>query len=554
VNLHELIQYVLKDLGPSLHAVWPELSLCAAIVLLLLARMVFPTRKAPGLPYYITFLGALAALGFLCLDVHSWTHISPGEQYVGPPAPQAIFTGLLVLDSFGVVMRSLLMLFLVLFVTFTRVTGVPNDDDATEFYVMILGATIGLCIMVSANHVLMVFLGIEMASVPCYVLAGILRHRRASSEAALKYVVFGGATAGVMLYGLSLLCGVLGSAHLPTMAGRLADWLTQTAGTMYPWSAQHQATAVVMVLGGLMTMVGLAFKLSAVPFHFWAPDVFEGAPAEVGTFLSIASKAAAVALLTRLALIFSGCLEPTVAAVAALAPVRFYLASLIALLAAVTCTFGNLAAYGQTNIKRLLAYSTIAHAGYLMMPVAAAVAMAGDTAHPERSTNAVAALIVYLGVYLFMNFGAFAIVAFVRNARGSESIADYAGMVRRSPAVAVAMAVILFSLVGLPPLAGFSAKFAAFAALLDAKMYLLLIIGGLNTVVSLFYYLRVVKVMLLEAEPVEQPAPDIPLFSVPGVYAAVLAGTMFLIFMRWQGLWTIGQVAGRALVLWSVGS
>ena len=136
-----------------------------------------------------------------------------------------------------------------------------------------------------------------------------------------------------------------------------------------------------------MTMVGLAFKLSAVPFHFWAPDVFEGAPAEVGTFLSIASKAAAVALLTRLALIFSGCLEPLPAAraaVAALAPVRFYLASLIALLAAVTCTFGNLAAYGQTNIKRLLAYSTIAHAGYLMMPVAAAVALAGDVAHRER--------------------------------------------------------------------------------------------------------------------------------------------------------------------------
>ena len=187
------------------------------------------------------------------------------------------------------------------------------------------------------------------------------------------------ATAGVMLYGLSLLSGVLGSAHLPTMAQRLADWLGQ------PGDAQHQATAVVLVLGGLMTMVGLAFKLSAVPFHFWAPDVFEGAPAEVGTFLSIASKAAAVALLTRLALVFSGCraVAAAVAAVAALAPVRFYLASLVALLAAVTCTFGNLAAYGQTNIKRLLAYSTIAHAGYLMMPVAAAVALAGDTAHPR---------------------------------------------------------------------------------------------------------------------------------------------------------------------------
>jgi NADH-quinone oxidoreductase subunit N len=546
VNLHTLIENVCNDLGPSLGAVWPELSLCATIVLLLLLRMIVPLRKASGLPYYIAFLGALAALGFLCLDVYSWTHISPGEQFVKPPR-QEIFTGLLILDSFGVVLRSLLMSFLVLFVTFTRVSGVPNDDDATEFYVLVLGATIGLCIMVTANHVLMVFLGIEMASVPCYVLAGILRHRRAGSEAALKYVVYGGATAGVMLYGLSLLTGVLGSAHLPTMARSLADWLGRSG------DPHHQATAVVLLLGGLMTMVGLAFKLSAVPFHFWAPDVFEGAPAEVGTFLSIASKAAAVALLTRLALVFSGgYLDPAALAVTALAPVRFYLASLIALLAAVTCTFGNLAAYGQTNIKRLLAYSTIAHAGYMMMPVAAAVVLVGNAGQPDGTTNAVAALIVYLGVYLFMNFGAFAVVAFVRNARGSESIADYAGMVRRSPAVAVALAVILFSLVGLPPLAGFSAKFAAFAALLDANLYLLLIIGGLNTVVSLFYYLRVVKVMMLEAEPEAQPAADIPLFSIPGVYAVVLAATMFLIFLRWEGLWTIGRVAGWAFV-WSAG-
>jgi NADH-quinone oxidoreductase subunit N len=543
VNLYELIDYVLRDLGPSLRAVWPELSLCATIVLLLLARMIFPPRKVPGLPFFIAALGALAALVLVYADVAAWPQFGRGPAYALGTAPQPLFTGLLVMDSFGMVVRSLLLLFAVLFVAFTRVSGVPGEDDATEFYVMILGATIGLCIMVTANHALMVVLGIEMASVPCYVLAGILRHRRASSEAALKYAVFGAAAAGVMLYGISLLTGVLGSAHLPTMAQRLATWMT-TSGP------NHQATAVVLVLGGLMALVGLAFKLSAVPFHFWAPDVFEGAPAEVGAFLSIASKAAAVALLTRLVLIFSGALETAPATVAALAPVRFYLASLIALLAAVTCTFGNLAAYGQTNIKRLLAYSTIAHAGYLMMPVAAAVAMA-DTAHREGSIKAVAALIVYLGVYLFMNFGAFAIVAFVRNARGSESIADYAGMVRRSPAVAVALAVILFSLVGLPPLAGFAAKFAAFAALLDAKLYLLLVIGGLNTVVSLFYYLRVVKVMMLEPEPDGQPAPDVPLFSVPGVYAVVLAGTMFVIFLRWEGLWTLGRVAGLALVQWS---
>ena len=243
MNLHELIQYVLKDLGPSLRAVRPELSLCAAIVLLLLARMIVPARKASGLPYYITFLGTSAALCFLYLDVRLAAGRS-GAALSVLPTPQPIFTGLLVLDSFGIVLRSLLMLFLVLFVAFTRVSGVPNDDDATEFYVMILGATIGLCIMVTANHVLMVFLGIEMASVPCYVLAGILRHRRASSEAALKYVVFGGATAGVMLYGFSLLCGVLGSAHLPTMAHRLAELLGPTGDL-----AHHQATAVVLVVG-----------------------------------------------------------------------------------------------------------------------------------------------------------------------------------------------------------------------------------------------------------------------------------------------------------------
>ena len=281
VNLHELIQYVLKDLGPSLHAVWPELSLCAAIVLLLLARMIFPHAEGvrPALLHHVP--GRLAALWFLCLDVLSWPQLSPGQQYPLPPAPQPIFTGLLVLDSFGIVMRSLLMFFLVLFVTFTRVSGVPNDDDATEFYVMILGATIGLCIMVTANHVLMVFLGIEMASVPCYVLAGILRHRRASSEAALKYVVFGGAAAGVMLYGFSLLCGVLGSAHLPTMAHRLADWLGQAGDRPSPGDrrgarvgrADDDGRPGLQALGRAVPLLGpgrfrrRAGRSGHVPFH-----------------------------------------------------------------------------------------------------------------------------------------------------------------------------------------------------------------------------------------------------------------------------------------------
>ena len=270
---------------------------------------------------------------------------------------------------------------------------------------------------------------------------------------------------------------------------------------------------MVLVLGGLMLMVGVAFKLSAVPFHFWAPDVFEGATAEVAAFLSVASKAAALGLLVRLATGFSFPTADTVRRPHWLAPgarAATTSCALISVLAAVTCTFGNLAAYGQTNMKRLLAYSTIAHAGYMMMPVAAAVALVGTDLDggPLRPSPS---LVVYIGIYLFMNLAAFAIVAFLRNAIGSEEIADYAGLVRRSPGLTVCMAIVMFSLVGLPPLAGFQAKCVIFCALVQAKLWTLLLVGVLNTVLSLFYYLRVVRVMIFSPEPLYRDAPEIPL-------------------------------------------
>jgi NADH-quinone oxidoreductase subunit N len=224
-----------------------------------------------------------------------------------------------------------------------------------------------------------------------------------------------------------------------------------------------------------------------------------------------------------------------------LEPVRRYIAGLIALIAAITCTFGNLAAYGQTNIKRLLAYSTIAHAGYMMMPVAAAVTLLGE--NPAGAQEAVAALAFYVAIYLFMNLGAFAVVAFMRNALHSELIADYAGLVHRSPGVAVCMSVIMFSLLGLPPLAGFSAKFAVFASLVNAGLITLLVIGGLNTVLSLFYYLRVVRVMTLDPEPEDRPAPLIPMASVPGVYCVALTLPLIVLFLLWGGLFAWAKEA-----------
>ena len=220
-------------------------------------------------------------------------------------------------------------------------------------------------------------------------------------------------------------------------------------------------------------------------------------------------------------------------------------------MAAITCTFGNLAAYGQTNMKRFLAYSTIAHAGYMMMPVAAAAAYLG--CHPDGARADIAGLAFYAAVYLFMNLGAFAIVAYVRNATGSEDMDAYAGLIRRSPGLAVCFGVILFSLVGIPPLAGFFAKFGIFAPLVNWPadsaglrwLWGLLLIGALNTVLSLFYYLRVVRVMILQPEPDERPAPTIPIASIPGLACLLLTAPLVVLFVLPNGLLAWAAAASR---------
>ena len=535
MNFDQLFNDVVIDTvapGGSLEAFQSELALAATIVALLLAKVVLPRWKSSA--YYITLLGLVAAFLLPALSNNLLSN------------PKLIFTGALLADSFTVVLRCMLLGFSILFVTFTQMTGVWDREDQTEFYALMLGSLLGMCLMISANHILIVMLGVEMAGVPCYVLAGMKKNQPKASEAALKYAVFGAGAAGVMLFGLSLLAGVLGSAQLPTMTARLIEIIQQGA-------APDQT--LVLILGALMVAVGVCFKLSAVPFHFWAPDVFEGATAEVAAFISVASKAAALGLLVRLVAAFSFPFHASLAslpagidhpdAVASLAASRHFIVGLLSLLAAVTCTFGNLAAYGQTNMKRLLAYSTIAHAGYMMMPVAAAAALVGDDAFGARA--AVAAMLVYLIIYLFMNLAAFAITAFLRNAIGSEEIADYAGLVRRSPGLTVCMAIVLFSLVGLPPLAGFPAKMTIFLALIDAKLWTLLLIGVLNTLFSLFYYLRVVKVMTMSPEPLHREAPTMPLLSPAGFYCAILTVPVVALFFLYGGVAAFAAAAASSL-------
>ncbi len=576
MNLFEQLDAYLHDtLHVSLPAFGPELAICATILLMLVIRVL------PGGNRFDSFYVALVGMG-----VALWW-AAPWDAHT--VARQEIFTGLLVYDPWTAYFRGFLATFALLFLIFCKISGIVDREDSPDFYTLVLGGLLGMCLMAASNHLLMVFLGVEMASVPSYVLAGIIKSRRDSSEAALKYAVYGAGTAGIMLYGISLLGGLLGSVHLPTMAHRLAELLMAAENS---GGDLAQGELLVLALGGLMLAVGLAFKLSAVPFHFWCPDVFEGATAEVNAFLSVASKAAALALLVRVAFGMTSIPTPAVEveppvevagffavadepvegespsdvsastaeaetppsletlspeeASSALAPARTYVAGLIALLAAITCTFGNLAAYGQTNIKRLLAYSTIAHAGYMMMPAAAAVVLIGRD--PVNAQQAVASIATYVGIYLFMNLGAFAVIAFLRNTMGSEEIADYAGLVRKSPGVVVCFALILFSLVGLPPLAGFLAKFEAFAALANAEMWTLLAIGGLNTVISLFYYLRVVKVMAMSPEPDHRAPFRFSLVSVPGAYVVAMTLPLVVLILGWDTLQRLTLTAASRLL------
>jgi NADH-quinone oxidoreductase subunit N len=514
-----LLQRFLGDTKGSLEQFLPTLAVCATIVFMLLNRISGLDRRVPA---YATALGG-TVVAFLIALLQFW------EWNVNNQAAVPLFTGLLVFDKLTAFLQLFLLLFLVLTITLTVLSSIPDLEDGPDFYTLLLGSVVGMLLMVSANHLLIVFLGIEMLSVPSYAMVGFTKGRRQSSEAALKYVVYGAGASGIMLYGLSLIAGITGTVSLPEIAGHLQAIFSREATTV------QEPAIRTLVLALLMVMVGFSFKLSIVPFHFWCPDAFHGATAEVAGFLSVASKAAAFTLLVRFAL---AVVSPEATA---LHSVYLTLGLGIGVLGAVSSTFGNLAAYAQSNMKRLLAYSTIAHAGYMLMAVSALIVLRTSpdaikaTASPEAyalyaraSVDAVEGLLYYLCVYLFMNLGAFAIVALIRNQIFSEEIDDYKGLGYQSPALAACMAVCLFSLVGLPPLGGFFAKLAIFASVYEAArvspfMFVLLVIGLVNTVFSLFYYVRVLKTMLLDTRPAGALKLDLPFNSVPGFYVALVA-------------------------------
>jgi NADH-quinone oxidoreductase subunit N len=335
---------------------------------------------------------------------------------------------------------------------------------------------------------------------------GIRARDLRSSEAALKYVLYGAFTSGIMLFGFSLLFGLAGTTSLLEISRQVTI------------ASHHSQDKLLLILAVLFFLAGLLFKTASFPFHFWCPDVYEGAATPITAFLSVGPKAAGFVLFIRLFYpLFAidkgaGVYEP----VSGLEwPV------ILAWVSAITMTLGNLAAIHQNNLKRLLAYSSIAHAGYLLM---------GVSALNELGLRAV---IFYLVVYLFMNLGAFAVVATIVGAGGSEEIHSYRGLGSKAPFTCVAMTIFLFSLVGMPPFAGFVGKVYLFAAVISKNMYWLAVVAALNSVISLYYYLRVVKAMFLE-QPVDAFQPQISIGSL-AIFAALLIPTLGL-GIYWQPL------------------
>jgi NADH-quinone oxidoreductase subunit N len=450
----------------------PEMVLAGGALLVLLADALLPRHRA-GLLSWLA-LGVVVATGLALVPFADVTATTIGR-------------GSVAVDGFGFFFKVLFLLSATLTILasprYLDIEGVRHG----EYYVLILCATLGMMFMASGIDLVTLFIGLETMAVSFYVLVGFLKPNRRSNEAAVKYFLLGTFSLGILLYGMSLLFGLAGTTNLRELATVLAG----------------QERSPLLLLGVILVVAGMGFKIGAVPFHMWAPDVYEGSPTPVTAFLSVGSKAASFAMLLRIFIEGLPFMMPDWS-------LLFYL------LAVVTMTVGNIAALTQSNLKRLLAYSSIAHAGYVLIGVVAA------------TPRGITATLVYLFVYAFMQIGAFAIVTLMRrrDVIGDE-LKDLGGLFVRSPAAAVAMLIFMLSLGGIPPTAGFMGKLWLFSAAIEAGYVWLAVIGVVNSAISLYYYVRVVVFMWIREEAVGSPvlaAPALAFVLVLAVAGSVALG------------------------------
>jgi NADH-quinone oxidoreductase subunit N len=479
-------------ISPSdFYYILPELVLTACALLVLIADVLVP-RESRGALGWITLLaiGATFVSLFWPIPFH---HV---HAVVG--------NGLLAIDRFALFFKIVFLFAAAITVLMSMRYLEIEGASPGEYYFLILCATLGMMIMAGGIDLITIFIGLETMAVSFYILAGFIKPNQRSNEAAVKYFLLGAFSLGILLYGMSLMYGLSGTTNLRVMAVTF----------------QSIPKDPRLILAVILLVAGVGFKIAAVPFHMWAPDVYEGAPTPITAFLSVGSKAASFAMLIR---IFVEGL-PVMSADWRL---MFWVLSIA------TMTIGNVAAVTQTNVKRMLAYSSIAHAGYVLMGIVAG------------TSRGITATLVYLMIYSFMQLGAFAIVVVLRrrDVQGDE-LKDFSGLAFRNPFAAFAMLLFMLSLGGIPPTAGFMGKFWLFSAAIDAHYYWLAVIGVLNSAISLYYYIRIVVFMYVKKETIgSEPATTTPLAIVLGV--AVAATLVFGLYPRL--LFEVAEASARTL-------
>lgn len=450
----------------NLQPVYPELIILCFGILVIILDLFISNKKLLG---YISILG-------LCFSMLPLNFYAPRQE---------LFSGMIVIDPFAVFFKYVSIAAVILTILLSLDYRPLIKKYAGEYYALLLFLCVGLMLMAASTNLLMIQLAIEFVSITSYILVSFNKKDVRSSEAGLKYFLVGAIASGLMLYGMTFIYGLTGSLDLKGI---------------YSFFNDGTADGVIVLVFLVLLLAGFGFKIAMVPFHWWVPDVYEGAPTPITALLSVGSKAAGFAILLRTFLMafpgfhsdWSGILAP---------------------LAVVTMTLGNIVAISQTNIKRLLAYSSIAHAGYILVGVAI-----GYTPWAKE------AILIYLVTYYFMNLGAFTIVIFISNALESDDLEDYAGLYKRAPGLAAALAIFLLSLTGIPPLAGFFGKYYLFAATIDAgpDYYWLAIAIAINSAIAAYYYFLVIRQMYL-VEP-----KDLTQIARPASLQIALGITLFL--------------------------
>jgi NADH-quinone oxidoreductase subunit N len=503
----KVFELQLEHIVESLGYFGPELQVAVGALCVFLLDLFVPLRASRHL--------AWVAILFCFVPVLSIEHV--GES------GHSLFHGMISIDPFANFFKQLFLLGSIPVILLSFVSKQLEGRRMGEYYGILLAAVLGAMLMASSTHFLMLFMSLELLSICSYVLVGYIRRDRRGAEAALKYIIYGSVAAAIMIYGLSLLYGLTGSAQIQDLVN--IQWDAEH-DLWSAWTLKTRA-AITALVGIVMVFMGLAYKMSTIPMHFWAPDVYDGAPTPVTAFLSVLSKAAGVALTLRFISYLP--IGENIPEVWESIP----WVQLLIVISIVTMTFGNFAALWQSNLKRMLAYSSIAHAGYLMMglPILHATEVTGQQA-----------IGYYLLAYLAMNFGAFGVIILIENKTGSVDLKQYRGLGKRAPFLAAAMVVFLFSLIGVPPTAGFIGKFHLFMGVIreagqlstagSALMpwfYTLAIAAALNTAVSAYYYLKVAREMyLVESE--ETGKITSPILGT-AVVAAMVVLTFFLFFM-----------------------